>query len=92
MTKFDNDENFLILLNSSRKHSVKMIRFKCKDDLEKFSAKVWVCNAGQNFKMTKTSQFHSIHQENTCKSSLDSNLIILTDFHNFKVNEEKLQN
>ena len=27
----------------------------------------------------------------TCKSSLHSNLIILTDFHSFTVNEEKLQ-
>ena len=32
-----------------------------------------------------------IHQETTCKSSLHSNLIILTDFHSFTVNEEKLQ-
>ena len=29
--------------------------------------------------------------ENTCKSTLHSNLIILTDFHSFTVNEEKLQ-
>ena len=42
--------------------------------------------------MTKTSYFCSIHQENTCKSSLHSNLINLTDFHSFTVNEEKLQN
>ena len=42
--------------------------------------------------MTKTSWFFSIHQENTCKSSLHSNLIILTDFHSFTVNEDKLQN
>ena len=33
----------------------------------------------------------SIHQENTCKSSLHFNLIILTDFHSFAVNEEKLE-
>ena len=33
----------------------------------------------------------TIHQENTCKSSLHSNLIILTDFHSFSVNEGKLQ-
>ena len=33
----------------------------------------------------------TIHQETTCKSSLHSNLIILTDFHSFTVNEEKLQ-
>ena len=31
----------------------------------------------------------SIHQETTCKSSLHSNLIILTDFHSFTVNKEK---
>ena len=31
------------------------------------------------------------HQETTCKSTLHSNLIILTDFHSFTVNEEKLQ-
>ena len=42
--------------------------------------------------MNKTSQFCSIHQEKTCKSSLHSNLIILTDFHSFTVNEDKLQN
>ena len=30
-------------------------------------------------------------KETTCKSSLHSNLIILTDFHSFTVNEEKLQ-
>ena len=33
-----------------------------------------------------------MHQENNCKSSLHSNLIILTDFHSFTVNEDKLQN
>ena len=42
--------------------------------------------------MTKTSYFCSIHQENTCKSSLHSNMIVLTDFHSFTVNEDKLQN
>ena len=31
-------------------------------------------------------------KKNTCKSSLHSNLIILTDFHSFTVNEDKLQN
>ena len=30
-------------------------------------------------------------KETTCKSNLYSNLIILTDFHSFTVNEEKLQ-
>ena len=34
----------------------------------------------------------TIHQENTCKSCLQSNLIILTDFHCFTVNEDKHQN
>ena len=58
----------------------------------KISPKVRVCDFGQNLKITKTSQFCSIHQENTCKSSLHSNLIIWTDFHSFTVNEEKLQN
>ena len=33
-----------------------------------------------------------IHQENTCKSSLHLNLIIVIDFHSFTVNEEKNQN
>ena len=56
------------------------------------SAKVRVCNFGQNLKMTQAAWFCSIHQENTCKSCLHSNLIILTDFHSFTVNEEKLQN
>ena len=41
--------------------------------------------------MTKTSLFFTIHQETTFKSSLHSNFIILTDFHSFTVNEEKLQ-
>ena len=35
--------------------------------------------------------FCTIHQETTCKSSLHLNLIILTDFHSFTVNEGKLQ-
>ena len=58
----------------------------------KISAKLRVFDFGQDLKMTKTSEFPSIHQENTCKSSLHSNLIIWTDFHSFTVNEEKLQN
>ena len=58
----------------------------------KISAQVRVCDFGQNLKMTKTSSFCSIHQENTCKSSLHSNLIVLTDIQSFPVNEEKLQN
>ena len=58
----------------------------------KISAKVRVCDFGQNLKTTKTSQFCPIHQENTCKSSLHLNLVILTDFHSFTVNEDKLPN
>ena len=58
----------------------------------KISAKVWVCDSGQNLKMTKISKFCSIHQENSCKSSLHSILIIFTDFHSLTVNEEKHQN
>ena len=54
----------------------------------KNSPKVRVCDSGQNLKMTKTSQFCSIHEENTGKSDLHSNLIILTDFHSYTVNEE----
>ena len=49
-------------------------------------------DSGQNWKLTKTSSFCSIHQENSCKWCLHSNLIILSDFHSFTVNEEKLQN
>ena len=58
----------------------------------KISPKVQVCDSGQNLKMTKTSLFCFIHQENTCKSSLHSNLLNLTDFHSFSVNEENLHN
>ena len=58
----------------------------------KISAKVWVYDFGQNLKLSKTSKFCSIHQENTCKSCLHSNLIIFTDFHSFTVNEDKLRN
>ena len=43
-------------------------------------------------KMIKRSLFSSIHQENICKSCLHSNLILLTDFHSFTVNEGNLQN
>ena len=57
----------------------------------KISAKVWVCDFGQNLKMTKTSSFCSIDQGNTTKSCLQLSLIILNDFHCFAVNEDKLQ-
>ena len=55
------------------------------------SPKVQVSDLGQNFQITKTSQFCSIHQGNTCKSWLHSNLIIFTYFYSFTVNEDKLQ-
>ena len=69
----------------------------------RISVKVRVCDSRKSFllryaiyvkisKMTKTSLFYSIHQENTCKTSLHSNLIILIDFNNFTENEDKLQN
>ena len=58
----------------------------------KISAEVQVCDLGQNLKMTKTSKFCSIYQENTSKSCFQLNLIIFTDFQSFAVNEEKLQN
>ena len=57
----------------------------------KISAKFRVYDSGQTLKMTKTPYLCSIHQENTCKSSLLSNLIIFTDHHSFTVNEEKFQ-
>ena len=53
---------------------------------------VQVCNLGQNLIMPETSEFLSIHQEKTCKSYLHLNLIILTDFQSFTVNEEELEN
>ena len=58
----------------------------------KISAKLRVCDLGQNWIMTRTSEFSFIYQENTCKSCLQLSLIILTDFHSFTVNEDKLQN
>ena len=57
----------------------------------KISAKLRVCNLGENLKMTKTSKFCSIHQENTWKSCSQLNLIIWTDFHCLTVNEDKHQ-
>ena len=68
--------DWLSQLYSEWRKTSKLVNFK-------ISAKVRVCNFGQNLKMTKTSYFCSIHQENTCKSCLHSNLIILTDFHIF---------
>ena len=46
----------------------------------------------KNLIMSKISFFVYIHQENTCKLFLHLNLIILTDFHRFTVNEVKLRN
>ena len=43
------------------------------------------------WKWLKLLKFCTIHQKSNCKSSLHSNLILLTDFHSFTVNEEKLQ-
>ena len=58
----------------------------------RISAEVRACDSGQNLKMTKTSEFCSIHEENNCKSSLHLNLVVLIDFQSFTVNEHKLQN
>ena len=58
----------------------------------KISVMVQLYDFGQNLKINKTSEFCSIFQENSCKSYLHSNLIILTDFHRFAVNEGKFQN
>ena len=58
----------------------------------KISTMVRVSDSGQNLKMTKTSQFCTIHQETTCKSSLHLNLMILTDFHSFTVNKKNSKN
>ena len=72
--------------------------FKVNEDklqnwsLFKISAKVQVCKLGQTLITTKTSEFCSFYQQNTCISCLHSNLIILIDLHSFTVNEEKLQN
>ena len=57
----------------------------------KISAKVRVCDFGQNLKMTKTSQFSSIHQQKT----LVNQVYIRTwsfwlTFTAFTVNDEKL--
>ena len=58
----------------------------------KISPDFLVCDFLLYSKMTKTLKFCSVHQENTCKSHLHSNLFILSDFHSFTVNEDKLQN
>ena len=68
-----------------------------EDKLQNYSIfkiypKVRVCDLCQNLKMTKTSLFCSIYQENTRKSCLQLSLIILTDYHSFTVNQDKLQN
>ena len=50
-----------------------------------------VYDLGQNLKMSKTSQLHSIHQENTSKLCLHSNFIISNDFHSFTEFGQKLK-
>ena len=106
-SKFWNDLNFLILFHSWWELLLIKFPFEFYhfDWLPQFyselrqrsklinlinSAKVWVCDFGQNSKWLML--LNSIHQENTCKSSLHSNLIILSDFQSFTVNVVKLQN
>ena len=72
--------------------ALQWMKTKFKEVNLKIFAKVRVCDLGQNSKITKSFYFCCIHQENTCKSFLHSNLIILTDFQRFTVNENKLQN
>ena len=62
---FDNFD-WLSQLYSEGRQTSKLVNLK-------ISAKVQVCDSGQNLIMTKTSQFCSIHQENTCKWSLHLN-------------------
>ena len=82
----------LIILTYFHSFTVSEDKLQLNESIFKISSKVRVFESGQNLEMTKTSYFCSIHQENTCKSSLYSNLIILTDFHSFRVNQEKLHN
>ena len=105
--KFENDLNFLILFHSWWELLLIKFPFEFYhfDWLPQFysewrqrsklvnliiSAMVWICDFGQNSKWLLL--LNSIHQENTCKSSLHSNLIILSDFQSFTVNVDKLQN
>ena len=80
-----NHFDWLSQLYSERRQTSKLVNLNTY-------AKVFVFDFGQNLKMTKTFSFCSIHQENTSQSSLHLNLIILTDFHSFTVNERNLQN
>ena len=82
--EFDNFDWFSQFYSESRQTS-KLVNLK-------ISTKVRVYEFGQNLKMTKTSKICSIHQENRSKSYLQLNLIILTDFQSFTLNEDKLQN
>ena len=81
----------LIILTHSHSFTVNDDKLQ-NESIFKISAKVRVYDLGQNLIMIKTSWFCSIHQGNTRKSCLHSNLIILTDLHSFTVNDEKLQN
>ena len=82
--EFDHLEWLLQLYSEWRKTS-KLVNLK-------ISAKIWVCDFGQNLKIIKIPKFCSIHSKATCKSCLHSNLIIVTDFHGSTKNEDKLQN
>ena len=78
--EFDNFEWFSQFYSEWRQAS-KLVSLK-------ISTKVRVCDLCQNLKIC------SIHQENTCKSSSHSNVMILTDLHTFKklVQTSKLVN
>ena len=79
----------LIILNDFYSFTVNKDKLQ-NQPIFKISGKVRVCDSGQNLKMTKSSSFCSIHQENTSKSNLHSNLVIFTDFHSFTGNEHKI--
>ena len=70
--EFDNFDWFSQLYSEWRQAS-KLVSLK-------ISTKVIVCDLCEILKIC------SIHQENTCKSSLQSNVIILTDLHTFTKN------
>ena len=111
-SKFDNEQNFLILFYSLRKHLKIIFTFEFdhlawlsqfysewRETSKLVNLKIFATISCMRFWsklfqifITKTSEFCSIHQENTCKSCLHSNIIIFTNFHSFTMNEEKLQN
>ena len=72
-------------------HSFTVNVEKLQKSILTISAKVQVCDLGLNMKMTKTSYFSSIHRTNICKTCLQLNFIIWTDFRSSTVNEDKLQ-